>query len=155
MKTKFIQSIFVSLMVTVGGTGAALADQAVYSCLQADGSTELTGVSTGPQCELLSAGQPTQATEVTTDTLPAATEASADTPVDKTAEQSAAPVTSKEKSDSKEEVDPRQAYRDTMIKGAQHAEGAPAAALNPAISRRYLKVDRGAYRQGIGAEPVQ
>jgi phage tail sheath gpL-like len=154
MKTKVIQSLFVSLLISIGGASAAWADQ-VYSCLQADGSTELTSVSTGPQCELLSSGQPTQATEVSADTVPAAAEANADTPADKTAGKSAVTVTSKEKSESKEEVDPRQAYRDAMIQGAQHVEGAPAAALNPAISRRYLKVDRGAYRQGIGADPVQ
>ena len=154
MKTKFIQSLFVSLMVSIGGASAAWADQ-VYSCLQADGSTELTSVSTGPKCELLSSGQPTQATEAAADTVPAAAEANAEPTVDKATGQLAAPVSAADKSPGKEEVDPRQAYRDAMIQGAQHAEGAPAAAINPAINRRYLKVDRGAYRQEIGADPVK
>jgi hypothetical protein len=155
MKTKVIQSLFVSLLISIGGTSAALADQTVYSCLQADGSVELTSVSTGSKCELLSGGEPNKATEGVAGTVPVAAEENAEATVDKTAGESATPVAAGEKSDNKKEVDPRQAYRDTMIKGAQHAEGAPATAMNPAINRRYLKVDRGAYRQGIGADPIQ
>jgi hypothetical protein len=154
MKTKIIGSVFVSLMVTIGGTSAALADQ-VFSCVQADGSVELTSTSTGPQCELLSSGQPTKGAEVTADTVPAAAEANAEPTVEKTPVQTAIPVAAKQNSDSADDGDPKKVYRDSMIQGAQHAEGAPAAAMNPAISRRYLKVDRSTYRESIGATPVQ
>ena len=155
MKTKIIRSLFIPLLVTLGGASVALADQAVYSCVNADGSIELTSASTGPKCELLSLAQPATVTPGAAATAPAAVEKNAEPTVDNSAEQSAVAVTVADKTGNKDEVDPRMAYRDAMIKGAQHAEGATAAAMNPAINRRYLKVDRAAFRQTIGADPVQ
>jgi hypothetical protein len=150
MKSKIIKSLLV--FAVVAGNSVAWADQAVYSCPHADGSIELTSRPSSAKCELLVAAQPSaSAVEAT----PSAAAVNSAPEQEKTAGQSAIPVVTGENRDGKDEADPRKAYRDAMIQGAQHAEGAPATAANPSVNRRYLKVDRAAYRQAIGADAAK
>jgi hypothetical protein len=123
---RFAKVAAVTTMAIAGtglGIGSALADQAVYSCTNADGTVELTSEPANKeQCELLSGSA-----EATADKAAA-------TPVDGQAAAGDAP-----------KVDPRQQYRELMLQKAQTTDSAKPA--NPATSRRYLKTDRAGYEQ--------
>ena len=145
-----IRSMLVSIAAIACGTGAALADQSIYSCTNPDGTIELTGQPTSDQCEqLVAASEPVAATLQRADIAPGAgtvpgASASAPRPVEHVTALAATAM-----SDGSADADSRAQYHDLMIQGAQGAEGAPAAATNPSVSRRYLMMNRSTYQQAL------
>jgi hypothetical protein len=140
MKSSFARSALAVATATVLGMCTAYADQSVYSCVNVDGSVELTSQPTNAKCEQIET----------------ATESGAAVAAQPTGAESivAAVPAANTNGNANPEVDPRLAYREKMLQGAQKVDGAPASASNPSVSRRYLMTNRTAYQQQLEQPPV-
>jgi hypothetical protein len=139
-----IKLLALSLGIALGG--AAAANETVYLCATADGGSELSNVDTGNKCEQLVSGTP--AADPAAPPAAAADPQQAAKPAAEPAQKAAA--TTDAAAAEAAAQPPGSRYRDTMLKGATKGEGAPTAALNPAVNRRYLMTNRSAFQQQNG-----
>lgn len=139
----------------------ARAENAMYSCTDADGVVQLTNVPTGSQCEkLFSYAAPVAATpapaqqaeaasvhriaEVPVAAAPAAAGADGSANRSKPST-SATPRTAAQATQAQRREDAIQQTRDA------YAAGQAFAGANPAVNRRYLMTNRADYQKAIGA----
>jgi hypothetical protein len=154
VKTALIGTLL-AVGATLGATGVVHAENAMYSCADANGVVSLTNVPTGSNCEKLfsyAAPAPEPAA------APAATAASAPT-----AHVAVVGITSSGATASTDASDDGQGKKAPMrVSAAQrrddaiaatraaYAMGQPMAAGNPAVNRRYLMTTRADYQRAYG-----
>ncbi len=149
MKCNMRASVLVSAML-LAGAGVARADSAVFSCPNPDGSVELTGQPTGPNCEeLLSAPAPTA---VVPPERPVAGN-SVQPPVDAAKASAGAP--SGDPSAEATLESHLSSYRDAQVQQAAGTgpDGTPPTGPTSAASRRYLMLNRAQYQRALGINP--
>jgi hypothetical protein len=154
-----------ALALAVGGAALlaspARAENAMYSCTDADGVVQLTNVPTGSQCEKLFsyaapvAATPAQAPQAEVATVhrvgevPAASSPAAaggNAPATRpTPSASATPRNAAQAAQAQRREDAIQQTRDA------YAAGQAFAGANPAVNRRYLMTNRSDYQKAIGA----
>jgi hypothetical protein len=156
-----ISRLAIFAAITLCAAGRALAEDAIYSCLNADGSTELVGAPNGGQCEkLVSAPDPAPvAAAASASTQTAQGDAAA--PAQSTLAPAQPPNLVKAALIPPPDVaqKPRNAvesrlsdYRSAMIDQASqmNADTQQASGPTSSSSRRYLMVNRETYRQSLG-----
>jgi hypothetical protein len=155
VKTALISTLL-AVGATFAATGPANAENAMYSCVDANGVVALTNVPTGADCEkLFSYTAPAPAPTVAPATASAATTpAHVATFVASTTEPASSETDSAADSDSpKTLTKPAIAQRRDDILQATRAAyqmGQPLAAGNPAVNRRYLMTNRADYQRANG-----
>jgi len=150
MKCRTLSSLSLVAAALCCWAAQAQANDTAFACTAADGSVYLTNETTGDKCE------PVGSAASTPDALAA--------PVDATGAAMNAASTAASSVDRLRSVraagTPDDAslppletrlsnYRDLMVQGAAgNAGAAPAAASNPAVNRRYLKMDKSTFMAG-------
>jgi hypothetical protein len=132
MNDRLAMNLLLALASLSFGAGAAGAADGIYACTHADGSVELTSTNAGPQCELMAASEAAESpARAPTASATAASGAPSGSAKDKPAE------------------DPRKLYRDAMVDAARKTDGAASVPYNPALSRRYLMVNKADYAKSV------
>jgi hypothetical protein len=158
MNRFFANSLLLALTTFIGAVGLAAAEDAVYSCTNADGSVELAGAPNGNNCEKLvsapdaaSAATPAQVTEPGS----AANQAVAATPNTTSAKAALVPPPAVTQVPRTPVEDRLSQYRDAMVDRASTANPDTQQPSGPtsASSRRYLMTNRAAYQQALGISP--
>jgi hypothetical protein len=165
MKTRQL-AFLTAAGVLFGAAGLSQAENAMYSCTRADGTTSLTNVPVGTQCEqLFTYKPPVEAAPAPVASAPAAPgPAMAPGPAQQPA---AAPAVADRKAPSPADpaANPAGARSTLAMRMAQrrdaarlavadaYARGQPASVANPATSRRYLMTNRADYIQANGFSP--
>jgi hypothetical protein len=127
------------------GSGAAAASERIYACMHPDGSVALTTTNAGPQCNLVASSDTPESAS-----LAPAAPAAPGVPVAQAAPLIAvASGAPKGSAKDKAVEDPRKLYRDAMIEAARRTDGDTSAPYNPALSRRYLRINRADYVNGM------
>jgi hypothetical protein len=131
----------------------ALAGDTVSICNEADGSVLLSNQTTGKNCVPVTTVKPSPSTAEVA--APVGTGKNDGPREEPAAENSPAPAVDRAaKSAPGTDLTPLEAklskYRDTMLESATKAQDATATAKNPAVTRRYLKMDRSTYMSKFG-----
>jgi hypothetical protein len=135
--------ILVAIGALLGAAGFAHADNAVYSCVSANGVESLTNMPNGGNCKQLFSytPPPPAANEVTAPAAPAA--APADALVN------GQPALRQPRTPGEQRLAQR---RDAAIEQTRlaYSSDQPPPGMNRAVNRRYLMTNRAAYQKAIG-----
>ena len=132
----------------------ALAAETVSVCTEADGSILLSNQLTGNNCVPVTSVKPSSPSPA--EIAPSVRPEKIDGPREQPAAENAPARTADQAASSAPttELTPLEVklskYRDTMLEGSAKAQDAPVTTKNPAVTRRYLKIDRSTYMSKFG-----
>lgn len=139
-------SIALAVGLLFGSTAAGAGQEIMFACTGADGSVSLGNSPSGDNCQQIGYEAPVAATPAQAATPPATAKQAKAAPKSDPPQKADANASA----DGGGDVPPLETrlsnYRDAMLQGAARSEGAPPAALNPAVNRRYRMMNRSAYQ---------